>query len=94
VSDKNRTTHDVPHPMVYVLEEMIERDWRFSDLCEAAEADAVDRAALEMCFLVQGTNVRWGVMNERLDRAFGASPGFFAGLEKQWLDDQTDEETK
>ena len=91
MSNERGTTHGVAHPMVYVLEEMIERDWRFSDLCKAVGGDAVDRLALEMCFLVQGTNVRWGDMAEKLDRAFGVSPGFIAGLEKQWLDDQAKE---
>lgn len=79
----------VPHASVYALEEMIARNWRFSDLCRAFGADEIDRVALQMFFLVQEPGALLGEMAERLDTAFGVTTGFFQSLEDQWRADVT-----
>lgn len=75
-------------PATAVLEEMLERNWCFGDLLTAMDADVTDRVALELLLLVGPTesNMRLGIMAEKLDRAFDVSPGFFANIEKEWLD--------
>lgn len=78
----------VARPAIHALEEMFARDWSLGDLCRAMGADATDRLALEMLFLVDDPSIRLGEMAEKLDRAFGVSEGFFKRIEDAWIGGQ------
>lgn len=79
-----------PHPSIHALEEMIERDWRFSDLLAAIDADVTDRTCLEMFFLVRDPGLLLGQMAARLDKAFDVGPGFFQALEDAYREDSAE----
>jgi hypothetical protein len=87
-----------PHPSVWILDFLEQRgeltlDHVAAGMCEATGDGfdrewQVNRLALDLYFAVGPTDsrCRLGEMAAKLDRAFERRPGFFAALERKWIE--------
>lgn len=80
---------DVPHPSVYIAEEMEARGWNRDMLAMRMGPEfGIWRLCLDLYFEVgpEKTNMRIGAKTvAAFSRAFGVSPDFFLNLERAWL---------
>lgn len=86
---------EVPHPSVFVAEEVAARGWTPDELAlRLGGYRDMNVLALCMYFAVgpTHTNCRIGdSLAAALDRAFDVSPGYFLNLEAAWLRNQEPE---
>jgi plasmid maintenance system antidote protein VapI len=86
--DDAALTTDVPHPSVFIQEEMDERGWSRRELARRMGGDyRMKRLEIDLYFEVgpDKTNMRLGRTGEDMARAFDVSPEFLRNLEAAWL---------
>jgi hypothetical protein len=80
---------DVPHPSVYIRDELKARRWSRDRLAIEMGGDwAINRLAIDLYFIVGPTDAKCRIGTEsarQFSRAFGVSATLFLNLEKAWL---------
>ena len=82
---------DVPHPSVFIQEEMDARGWDRWALAHRMGGDPrIKHLELDMYFEVgpEKTTMRMGPTGDDIARAFDVSPEFFRNMERAWLASQ------
>jgi hypothetical protein len=87
MSDRSNTT-EIPHPSVFIQEEMAARGWDRWALARQMGGDyRSNRLEIDLYFEVgpDKTNMRLGKTGEDIARAFDVSPEFLRNMEAAWL---------
>jgi hypothetical protein len=79
------------HPASFIYEEMRSRSWTSRELAREWGGDreaSIKALAVDM-YLANASQpmMRMGEMAADMDRVFGTVPGFFAALERKWLEE-------